>query len=74
MGSQSLLFLPSTSKKNFVFNFNRYNLTICVVNFCETFCMHSPCSLVRDPMVKIPKIELFPFLITELEMADLSIF
>jgi hypothetical protein len=30
---------------------------------------------VQDPIVKIPKIEFFfPFFLTELEMADLSIF
>jgi hypothetical protein len=29
---------------------------------------------VQDPTVKIPKIEKIPFLLTELEMADLSIF
>jgi hypothetical protein len=29
---------------------------------------------VQDPTVKFPKIDFFPFLLTELEMADLSIF
>jgi hypothetical protein len=29
---------------------------------------------VQDPMVKIPKIEKNPFLLTELEIADLSTF
>jgi hypothetical protein len=29
---------------------------------------------VQDPTVKIPKIDFFPFLLTELEMADLSSF
>jgi hypothetical protein len=29
---------------------------------------------VQDPTVKTPKIEKNPFLLTELEMADLSIF
>jgi hypothetical protein len=71
---QSLLSMPGTSKKNFSFHFKRYNLTIHAVNFFEIFCTCSPTSLVQDPMVKIPKIDFFPFFLIELEMADLSIF
>jgi hypothetical protein len=75
MGGQSLLSLPGTSKKNFSFHFKHYNLTIRAVNFFETFCTCSPSSLVQEPIVKIPKIEvLFRFLLIELEMANLSIF
>jgi hypothetical protein len=37
MGGQSLLFLPGTVEKNFSSHFKHYNLTICTVNFCETF-------------------------------------
>jgi hypothetical protein len=74
-GGQSLLSLPGTSKENFSFHFKCYNLTIRTVNFFEIFCTFSPSSLVQDPMVKIPKIEeKIPFLLTKLEMADLSIF
>jgi hypothetical protein len=74
-GGQSLLSLLGTLEKNFSFHFNRYNLTIHVVNFFETHCTCSPSSLVQDPTVKIPKIDLFfLFLLTELEMADLSMF
>jgi hypothetical protein len=36
-GSQSLLSLLGTSKKNFSFHFKCYNLTIRAVNFFETF-------------------------------------
>jgi hypothetical protein len=43
--------------------------------FFETFCTCSPSSLGQDPMVKIPNKDIFfPFLLLELEMADLSIF
>jgi hypothetical protein len=73
-GGQSLLSLLGTSKKNFSFHFNHYNLTIHAINFFETFCTCFPSSLVQDPTVKIPKIDFFPFLLIELEMADLSIF
>jgi hypothetical protein len=73
-GGQSLLSLPGTSIINFSFYFKRYNLTIRTVNFFEVFSTCSPSSLVQDPMGKFPKIEKFPFLLTELEMADLSIF
>jgi hypothetical protein len=65
-GGQSLLSLSGTSKKNFSFHFKCYNLTIRAVNFFETFCTCSPSSLVQDHIVKIPKIEFFPFLLTEL--------
>jgi hypothetical protein len=74
MGSQSLLSLLSTSKKNFSFHFKRYNLTLRLVNFFETFCTFSPSSLEQDPTVKIPKKDFFSFLLLELEMTDLSIF
>jgi hypothetical protein len=74
-GGQSLLSLSGTVEKKFSIHFKRYNLTIRKVNFFETFCTCSPSSLVQDPIVKISKIELSsPFLLTELEMADLSIF
>jgi hypothetical protein len=36
-GGQSLLSLLGTVEKNFSFHFKRYNLTIHVVNFFETF-------------------------------------
>jgi hypothetical protein len=74
MGGQSLLSLPGTSKRNFSFHFKRYNLTIRTVKFFEIFYTCFPSSLVQDPTVKISKIEKIPFLLTELEMADLSIF
>jgi hypothetical protein len=73
-GGQSLLSLPGTVGKNFSFHFKRYNLTIRAANFFESFCTCSSNSLVQNPTVKIPKIDFFPFLLTELEMADLSIF
>jgi hypothetical protein len=66
-GGQSLLSLPGTRKKNFSFHFKRYNLAIRAVNVFEIFCTCSPSSL--DPTGKF----FFPFLLTELEMADLSI-
>jgi hypothetical protein len=62
-GGQSLLSMPGTSKKNFSFHFKRYNLRIHAVNIFETFCTCSPSSLVEDPTVKIPKIEIFRFLL-----------
>jgi hypothetical protein len=34
---KGLLSLPGTVEKNFSLNFKRYNLTIRVVTFCETF-------------------------------------
>jgi hypothetical protein len=75
MGGQSLLSLLGTSKKNFSFHFKRYNLTIRVVNFFETFFTCSPSSLRQDPTVKVPKKDCyFLFFLLELEMADLSIF
>jgi hypothetical protein len=40
-------------KKNFSFHFKRYNLTICEVNFFETFCTCSLNSLGQDITVKI---------------------
>jgi hypothetical protein len=73
-GGQSLLSLLGTVEKKVSFHFKRYNLTKNTVNFFETFCICFPSSLVQDPTVKIPKIEKIPFLLTELEMADLSIF
>jgi hypothetical protein len=54
-----LLSLPGTVEKNFSFYFKRYNLTIRVVNFFETFCTCSPSSLVQDPTVKIPNFFFF---------------
>jgi hypothetical protein len=47
--------LPGTSKKNFSFHFNHYNLTIRAVNFFETFCTCSLSSVGQDPTVKIAK-------------------
>jgi hypothetical protein len=74
-GGQSLLSLPGTSNKTFLSTSKRYNLTIRVVNFFETFFTCFPSSLVQDPTVKIQKMEKKKwFLLTELEMADLSIF
>jgi hypothetical protein len=74
-GGQSLLSLPGIVEENFSFHFKRYTLTICVVNFFETFCTCSPSSLVQDPTIKIQKIEeKNPFLLIELEMANLSNF
>jgi hypothetical protein len=61
-------------EKNFSLNFKHYNLTIRAVNFFETFFTCSPSRLEQDLMVNIPKIDFFPFLLTELEMADFSIF
>ena len=61
-GGQSLLSLLGTRKKNFSFHFKRYNLTICAVNFFETFCTCSPSSLGQDLMVKIAKINLKKFI------------
>jgi hypothetical protein len=75
IGGQSVLSQLGTVEKNFSFHFKRYNLTIRAVNFFETFCTCFLSSLVQDPTVKIPKIDYyFLFLLTELEMADLSIF
>jgi hypothetical protein len=42
-------------KKNFSFHFKRYNLTIRAVNFFETFCTYSPCSLGQDLTIKNAK-------------------
>jgi hypothetical protein len=71
-GSQSLLSLLGTSKKNFSFHFKCYNLTIRAVQFFETFCTCSPSSLGQGP--KIPKKDIyFLLLLLELGMADLSI-
>jgi hypothetical protein len=59
--SESLLSLLGTVEKNFSFHFKRYNLTIREVNFFETFCTCSPSSLGQDPIVKIPKKDIFFF-------------
>jgi hypothetical protein len=40
-------------KKSFFFHLKRYNLTIRVINFFETFCTYSLSSLGQDLMVKI---------------------
>jgi hypothetical protein len=42
-------------EKNFSLNFKRYNLTIRVVNFCETFWTCSCSSLWQDLTVKSAK-------------------
>jgi hypothetical protein len=65
--------LPGIVEKNFSLNFKRYNLTIRAVNFLKTSFTCSLSSLEQDPTIKIPKMEKIPFLLTELEMADLSI-
>jgi hypothetical protein len=54
-GGQSLLSLPGIVGKNFSFNFKHYNLTIHVVNFCETFFTSSPSSLGQDPTAESEK-------------------
>jgi hypothetical protein len=41
--------------KNFSLHFKRYNLTIWMVNFCETFFSCSPSSLGQDPTVESAK-------------------
>jgi hypothetical protein len=56
-GGQSLLSQPSTMEKNFSFHFKRYNLTIRVVKWRETFFTCSPSSLVQEPMVENAKSE-----------------
>jgi hypothetical protein len=54
--------VPAKHKqKKLFFHFKRYNLTIHLVNFLETFCTYSPSSLGQDPTAKIPKIDLFIF-------------
>ena len=72
---QSLLSLPGISDKSFSFYYKRYNLTIRVVNFFETFCKCFPCSLGQDLIVKIAKKKnSFLFGLLELEMANVNIF
>jgi hypothetical protein len=51
-GGQSLLSLPGTMEFFFFLHFKLYNLTICAVDFFETFCTCSPSSLGHDPTVK----------------------
>jgi hypothetical protein len=46
------------SRKNFSLNFKLYNLTIRVVNFCETFWTCSCNSLGQDLKVKMKKNEI----------------
>jgi hypothetical protein len=58
-GGQSLLSLLGTVEKNFSLHFKRYNLTICAVNFYETFCTCSPSSLGQDPTVESEKSDFF---------------
>jgi hypothetical protein len=43
----------------FPFDIKRYNLTILVVNFCETFCTCSPSSLGQDLTVESAKKSFF---------------
>jgi hypothetical protein len=50
-----LLYLPGTRKKYFYFHSKRYNLTIYVVNFFETFYTCFSSSLGQDPMVESAK-------------------
>jgi hypothetical protein len=52
---KGLLSLPGTVEKNFSLNFKRYNLTIRVVNLCETFWTCSCSSLGQDLKVKSSK-------------------
>jgi hypothetical protein len=74
-GGQCLLSLSGTRKKNFSFYFKCYNLTICAVNFFETFCTCSLSSLGQDITIKIAILNFFSsFGLLELEMADLSLF
>jgi hypothetical protein len=54
---KGLLSLPGIVEKNFSLNFKRYNLTIHVVNFCETFWTCSCSSLEQDLKVKMKKNE-----------------
>ena len=60
-GYQSLLSLLGTREKNFSFQFKCYNLTICVVNFFETFYTCFPSTLRQDLIVKIAKKKMFFF-------------
>jgi hypothetical protein len=50
-----VLSLPGIVEKNFSSHFKRYNLTICAVNFCETFWICSCSSLRQDLTVKSAK-------------------
>jgi hypothetical protein len=47
--------LAGHSGKKLFFPLQRYNLTICAVKCCESFCTCSPSSLVQDPIVKSAK-------------------
>jgi hypothetical protein len=73
-GGQSLLSLPGTVEKNFSSLFKRYNLTIRVVNFCETFWTCSCSSLGQDLMVKCEKKWKNSVELLELETAILECF
>jgi hypothetical protein len=55
-GGQTLLSLSGMREKNFSFHFKRYNLTIRVVTFFETFCTCSFSSLGQNLMVKSARI------------------
>jgi hypothetical protein len=52
---KGLLSLLGTVEKNFSLNFKRYNLTIRLVNFCETFWTCSCSSLGQNLKVKSSK-------------------
>jgi hypothetical protein len=54
-GGQSLLSLQGTVENDLLFYFERYNLTVRVVNFRETFCTHSSSSLWQDLTVESAK-------------------
>jgi hypothetical protein len=73
-GNKSLLSLPGIVEKNCSFNFKHYNLTICAVNFRETFCTCFPSSLGQDPIVEVQKSEKNSFGLLELEMVNLECF
>jgi hypothetical protein len=49
--------LAEHKEKKLSFHFKYYNLSICAVNFIETFCTCSPNSLGQDLRVKIAKKE-----------------
>jgi hypothetical protein len=67
--------LVGHKEKNFFFHFKHYNLTICVVNFYETFCTCSLCSLRQDLTILKCKINtFFSFGLLELKMAILKCF
>jgi hypothetical protein len=71
---KGLLSLPGRVEKNFSLNFKRYNLTIRVVNFRETFWTCSCSNLGQDLTLKSAKNEINSVGILELETAVLECF